>query len=437
MLLGIFVGLALAPVLAVFAFVGIRSPQRTLVPLYAALVPLGSSMSLPIGVPPPYNTMSTVVGVAGMGGLAIYLAAGRRSAPRLLPAVPVALLFLGVCGLTYVWSIEQEATTQEVALLLGLVILYALTAILPFEQRDAARMEVAIVAGAVPAALLGLYLLLFGDLPTTDHTGTRFGTAGGELGDPNITAALFVLPLMVASGRALRAYGRARLPWGTAACLIVAAIVLTGSRGGLLAALVGLVVLALNQRSRRSVSVFAAVVVAVSAIVYTLAPQDVQDRVFARHSSGRTTIWALGSHACRLYCLTGSGWGTFSEVYAQTIETSAAGTGIQQTKDAHNAWLRAAVETSFVGLALVVWLVVATARELMRLPRDARGSALAGLAGLLVSNTFLSTLTFKYFWLVFTYAAVVSLAYGTLAGTPAVRTSRNGSPSRAGIAGEI
>jgi hypothetical protein len=69
------------------------------------------------------------------------------------------------------------------------------------------------------------------------------------------------------------------------------------------------------------------------------------------------------------------------------------------------------IETGIAGLLLLVAALVLVAKDLLRLPKGIRGSPLAGFAGLLVASTFLSTLGFKYFWMVLMYVGMTTLAH--------------------------
>ena len=70
------------------------------------------------------------------------------------------------------------------------------------------------------------------------------------------------------------------------------------------------------------------------------------------------------------------------------------------------------METGITGLVLIVLALGFAIRTLLRIDRDHRATALAGMVGLIVSNAFLANLRFKYFWLVLMYAAAVGLAHG-------------------------
>jgi O-antigen ligase len=415
--------LALAAALALLAValvLGARAPLRTLLPAYAVLVPFGSSIVLPLGLPPPFNTVSTLAGGVATAGIAIHLATSRRAAARVLPAVPVWLAFLGVSALTYFWSVSQPNTVDSLVVLAPLVLLYAVAALVVVERKDLQRVEEGIILGGALTGVYGIFLELTSNLPLTGTGVPRFAIAGGAGDpDPNITAASLLLPLALAVGRGLHARTRTgRVLHLSAAGLIATAITLTGSRGGLLTALVVLAVLAVHERRRSMFLAFGLVAVVATVLALRAAPEDLRAHVLAPGSSGRTAIWKVGLDQCATYCWAGSGWGTFPNVYNVAVGFSADDANPRRHFQAHNIWIRAAVETGVVGLGLVVAGLWLTARELFRLGREARGVALAGFIGVIAANTFLSNLDFKYFWLALMHATLTPLALARASSRP-------------------
>jgi O-antigen ligase len=65
------------------------------------------------------------------------------------------------------------------------------------------------------------------------------------------------------------------------------------------------------------------------------------------------------------------------------------------------------VEGGIPGTLLLLAVLFVTVRELLRLPAVVRGPPLGAVVGLLVTQTFLGNLDFKYFWLVLIYTAMV------------------------------
>jgi O-antigen ligase len=406
--------LALLPVAVVALVAGLRAPVRVLLTAYALVLPFGSAVSLPLGLPAPFDTPSSVLGLIVIAGLIGHLLLVPRSAPMLLSAVPALLLFAAFAGLSFAWSVNPSASLTEFTILLGLIALYLLVCLMPVEERDVVRIEEALVVGGAIAGVYGIMLLLQSGLGQAGGTGPRFATAGG-VGkgiDPNITAATLILPLAIAIGRAVRATNTAaRLLFWSASALIGSAIMLTGSRGGILAALTVLVIHAFSHQRRRAMAAVGIGLVLVAGLTISLAPEQLRRRISRPGSSGRTDIWRTALTRCDRYCWAGSGFGTFPTVYQDTLHSEPSARGLDRPFVAHSIWIGSLIETGIAGLLLLVAALVLVAKDLLRLPKGIRGSPLAGFAGLLVASTFLSTLGFKYFWMVLMYAGMTTLAH--------------------------
>jgi O-antigen ligase len=216
---------------------------------------------------------------------------------------------------------------------------------------------------------------------------------------------------MLVMTRLVRARGALRLLSALGALtLVLTGIFLTGSRGGLVAAAVGMVTVLVYERGRHVIK-YAVPLAIVAAVAFAVAPPALQNRFTDPSSTGRSDIWQVGFRGCQQHCLSGSGLGTFPDVYRTTLLTALdlKGHGVQDFK-AHNIWLAMVVETGFAGLLLGVAGVGLLLRDVHRLPRSARTGPLAGMVAVLVANLFLSNFSFKYFWLALTYAVIVVLA---------------------------
>jgi O-antigen ligase len=387
---------------------------RVLLAAYAFILPVGSGITLPLGIPAPFNTVSTLAGLAVLCGMLAYLMLGHRSARQLLPAVPAWMIFAALAGFSVAWSVNPAATGRTFLVLVSLIGFYVVAMLMPVEPRDVSRFEEAVVAGGALAGLYGLALLGTSGLQLTRRDIPRFATAGGvgEGTDPNITAATLILPLALAVSRTLRAKTPgARAAFGLASALIGIGIVLTGSRGGMLAALVSVIVVGLTSGQRRKAASIAVAVIVAAGITMASAPETLRTRIFNSWSSGRTDIWRTGLAACDRYCWAGSGWGTFPTVYQDTLHTDPDTKGLDRPFVAHNIYISAAIEIGIFGLALMLFAIALVAWDLVRLPKDIRGPPFGALAGLLVASMFLTTVTFKYFWLVMIYAGLTTLAH--------------------------
>ena len=404
---------ALVPIAIVGVIAGLRAPLRVLLAVYAFLLPFGSAISVPIGIPAPFDTPSSLMGIVVIFGLLAHLMLVPRSAPRLLPAVPAWLFFTAFVGLSFAWSVDAALTVDEVTVLLSLVVLYALVLLMPVEPADLQRVEEAIVLGGAVAGAYGMVLLLQSGL-AQGGTAPRFATAGGvgQGIDPNITAATLVLPLAIAIGRAAHATTlAARVAFWSAGALIAGAIILTGSRGGILSAIAVIVVHLVSYRRLRKMVVLGLGLALVAGMTIAIAPENVRNRITRPGSSGRTDIWRTAMQRCDRYCVAGSGYGTFPTVYQDALHTEPSARGIDLPFVAHSIWIGALIESGAFGVALLLLALGLVALDLMRLPAEARGSPLAGFVGVLVASTFLSTLGFKYFWMVLMYAGLSTLAH--------------------------
>src|SRR5919201_2504156 len=222
----------------------VRRPGRTILPLYAGLVPVGSVFSLPIPLPPPFNSLSSLLGALAIVAVLLHLAIFRR--PR-VPELPVGLwlLFLAWICTTISWTIDPSSSKQALMLALPLLLLVFVCAVLRFDERDLYAWRLAIILGGIAVGLYAFSLLIRGaPLPTHGVT-QRFSiqTGVGEL-DPNILAASLLLPIslsverLLLGGSVLLRPRTWRVLGGAGVFFCLAALLLTGSRGGVVAAFI-------------------------------------------------------------------------------------------------------------------------------------------------------------------------------------------------------
>ena len=406
-----------APGLLALVVVCLREPLRVTLPLFAAVIPFGGLLSVGDS---PFGSASSLLGLLLAAGLLLQFTLNRPAAPTLPPTAPVWLLFVGLACATALWTVDRPATFSGLLVLGSLVLVYLLVALSPGDALAVRRTEDGLLAGGVVVVCYGLYQLFYlggfpGDTPGAGIVaGGRFGN---DMLGPGIEAVSLLLPFVLALSRAATASGPRTTAWrllhlGVAA-LIFWGVLMTGSRTGTLAA--GLVVLALawsgpRQARAKLVGVFAVgLVVALAVWIYQ--PAGVASRSFesATSSSGRLEIWSVGLAACPEHCWYGSGWGTFSTVYAETqasVPNAKVLKGATGAYQAHNVWLLAAVELGVLGFVLLTWALVRGAAEAWRLPRAVRGPPFSALVGLVFAIFFLSSLEFKCFWMVFILIAL-------------------------------
>jgi O-antigen ligase len=398
---------AVTPLLVAYVVACLRDPLRWAMPPYAVLIPFSSLLSV---APGPFGSVSTLLGLLLGVALVFQLLTNRRGSASLPAAVPVWLAFLALSGLTLFWSVAPRVTADDFLILASQVLLFVAIVLTRFDTTTLRRLETALVLGGVLIVLYGLaQLTLLGGLPGRQDGGgaARFGD---DLLGANNQAAALLLPLAIAAARTLTGSRNSRLLHGAAALLIIFGILMTGSRGGLLATCVVLLAVLVLGPARAATKVSLAAAAAVVLLVVLVAnPGGFGVRQLEREgSSGRTDIWAVGAHACQLYCLTGAGWGGFPVVYQQEL-AAVPEARIQErgtTFEPHNIFLLAAVETGILGLVLATLGLVLALRSALRLPKAMRAPPAAAIAATLVSSFFLSNLGYKFFWAVLIYVAV-------------------------------
>lgn len=383
----------------------LRVPGSWLLAAYAFVIPWGSSLEVP-GPPAPFDTVSTLVGVVATVGLGLALLRGWRRVPRLHPSVPLWVALAGWLALTLLWSVDLRRSIASLAVLYSLVVLFVLGSMLRLAPAELRRVEVAALAGGLVVAAQAL-AAVGGGAPSASES-LRFAQEGG---DPNIVAATLLLPLALAVWWSVEGRVRwRRIGTSAASAALLSAIVVTGSRGGLVAALVVLGVVAGSARrvpAGRWVA-YVAVLLVILGGTLLATPDAVLERFTRTDSTGRTEIWRIGLQACASMCDVGSGYGTFPAVYRETFLSELGLTGFgDRGYVAHNVFLSMVVEGGVPALLLMLLALAALFWSLLRLRSSLRAPALAALCGVLTSNLLISNFGFKYFWFTLLYATLV------------------------------
>lgn len=284
---------------------------------------------------------------------------------RRLTMLLVAYLAWCVLGLTWATSPGDVMYSLEryVPNFLVFFVVYAAVR----DRRDVIALAAFFVLGSAVAA---------GDAVLSPPSASAYAGVsriGGTFGDPNYLAAVlvigFALSLALTRVRRLRSVGRATA--GAAAALCLLGVLLSVSRGGLIALAVALgagVLVAGRWRGRLA---FSATVVIVFAAAYFLflAPAASRHRLTstADGGSGRTTIWAVGWREVQANPVTGVGAGNFSDAGAQYVlkpgqsaHEAASFTAyfIDTPTVAHNTYLEVLAEEGIVGMALLLAVII-------------------------------------------------------------------------------
>jgi O-antigen ligase len=373
----------------------------------------------------PGSSLVKLIGVLAAGSwlLNVLMARGRVRLP------PVALPLLGFAlwaACSALWAI---APTEVLRLSVTLAQLVALYLLVPNVLDTPLRLRRALdahVAGAVVLAAVAIRVTEEGVL---QQGRTAIVVDGQMLLESNFLAAALIVPVALALVGALDPARRrlARLLLAGAGALCLTAIVLTMSRGALLAiALVaGIVTVARGQFIVPLVGALLAApgLAFVGPIFWE---RWTEAATLADRAAGRLDILEVGWLVVRSRPLAGVGLGGFPLVYYDYL-SEAAGVAAKHAeavakamiKFPHNIYLGSAAELGAVGLALLLVALAVHLRAAFRGWRALRAArhpaaplalaTLAGLAALALQGASLDVLYRKYFWMTLGLAALVHL----------------------------
>jgi len=411
----------------------VKSPARTIVPLYAALLPIAGAVDVSVPLPDPFNSLSSVLGALAIAAGLLHATVYRRAR---VPSVAIGcwLLFLTWICVTAFWALDKGAALRTIAIALPLVLLMAVIGMLRTDETDFEVLRIAVMLSGIIVGLYAVGLQVSGAPLPTHGFGQRFSiSTDPEQTNPNILAASLLFPLALATERTI--FGGARWlgsrGWrivGAGGVLLTgAAIFLTASRGGILSA--GGVILATllfstkvpggGKQVLRTLALALALAISVTTLILLVSPftpPALTNRIKARlvlapldriqrvqtDDSGRFDIWRVGYLACRTHCFLGVGPGNFGTIYNDLFPFAGIENNTGPRRVAHNVYLSLAVETGLVGLTILGIALVVEWVFLSSLPAETSIPSLkAGVVGLLMANVFLGAIWFKYFWLVF------------------------------------
>ena len=402
----------LAPLGLLFALLCIQKPLTVALPLFAALIPFGSLLGIGHS---RFGSFSSILGFLMLIGLTLRLVVVRKQRAPLSGTVFLWIGFVAVAATTTMWSLGPQLTVNGILEIGSLVGLYALISMNQIDREIVHRVEQGLIAGGLAAVGYGVVqLTLLGGFPN-DVPGLPPGP-GGRFGNdmlgPNNNAVAFLLPFCICLQRAATApKASTRQLHAFLAFLMFVGMVMTGSRGGMLAAvLCMLVLIAAAPRGRGILAGFLITGVVAGLVAFFLHPFGLAEReVATTSSSGRTSIWKVGLAACPQYCPLGSGWETFPIVYERTQPTVPGAdvlVGKGGSYQPHNVVLLVGIELGLPGLLLFFSVLGLTLFEAWRLPRAVRGPPLAALLGTYQASLFLSNLGYKFFWMAFIMVAL-------------------------------
>lgn len=222
------------------------------------------------------------------------------------------------------------------------------------------------------------------------------GRYGGVFGNPNTLGVInaLLLPASFPDGTNHLSRRQKVLAYAVPALLIVQ-LVLAGSRGGLLAAGVGILMMELRRaRFRERTLRLLGVGLAISAAVL-IAPRLLVERLNSVDT--RSSLWGLAPDLWRERPVVGGGFG----VTERLLGEGAATVGFLSDVNFHNSYLNLLIDLGVVGVALFVPLLVVAIRRSRRHSPQLGAVVAAGAASALFESWMFSAGSgaASYFWL--------------------------------------
>ena len=368
---------------------------------------------------PALATMQPAKVVAVVAILSLVVTKLFHSDMRLSRA-PQGKWMLALAGgvlLSSILSTHPSASLELFAdVFVKMLIMYGLLVHLVTTKPQAVRLHLALGLCTVGLALLAVYVRGSG-LATVE--GNRAAIVG-LLSDPNDLALILVVYVPLFTELFLGTRGLQRLGSGLMLAVLIAGIMATVSRGGVL----GLVAaMAFTFYDRGSVSLRLLLVPTLAAMMLgMLVLAGLNDRSSGAYkhgeidasAQGRLDVWASGVRMAARNPVSGVGFGQFPDNYLAYASNPAE----WESRDAHNSFIKAAAETGLVGFIPFMALVfltfrVAYQRRKADVPEDSpieravRRSVFPSMMGFCVAAFFLSQCWSWFFFILFAESATL------------------------------
>lgn len=347
-----------------------------------------------------------LVGVATMGLAVVDFVALQGVKTKLTSRIVLMTVWVVYAGFTAIWCDYQSAYSYFYMMYLRNCLMFILIGMIDYDKQEAAFLKKATVLGV---GLLMLYMTFVPGATRYSNYQHRLELVAGNSNlDENYLAAIlligfgFVLYWLISQKNASKkAKGIALLY--CAGCIYY--IFATGSRSGLISAMIILIiVLAWNiKRNTLVVLLFALLVIILYPCIIELLPAELASRYSIAammgktpESSPRMLIWAgLLERLKGIRVLVGFGAGSSAPITREVYVNNAA---------AHSFYIGQIVEFGVIGCGLIFTAIFGMGKRLLR---DKNIDCLAVLCGTMTMGMFLDLLTTKFFWAAMMLACII------------------------------
>ena len=318
----------------------------------------------------PYEMSRLFSLAAAVAALGVVLAdpAHRRIAVTFHVPAALVLTFTAWCGLTFFWSVSPFVSVIAWGTFLLLPLWFVIFALMPVSTQ-----QVMLVLRLVVAACAALALWAFAQYFVFTSFLDEHGTIAYPFADPNNYAALLNIGVFVALGLWFQAQHKPRkILYGLAAFLMLAAMMMIGSRMGIIALCMVLTLFAFLARGSGRISfghMLALVLVAALALAVPTWLNDGRMTSFGRLSyfladsdgsaSARLMIWHSTLALIQQFPWTGAGLGSFFLLYPGVrAPAEIYSSGLMAHADPLQFWAEAGLPAVILLYALLIAVVL-------------------------------------------------------------------------------
>lgn len=363
------------------------------------------------------TTLTFYVGAASIG---ILLVEGFMNRRLEMPSRAALwwVLFAAWATVTIEWAMDTEAVILRLPTMLALVVFYLVTASFRITKKEFyATATMAVMGGCLAAIYAAINFYQGGGFQTNQGNRASLVVANNAL-DPNYFAASLLLPLSltIAGFLSTRSWTK-RMVFMGVIFAIALALLLSMSRGAMVAVVVMTFVYFRRLRVKKGLLIFACAV-----CVLAIAMVGVPERFYSRwegasasRGAGRLDIWLVGWAAAKDHGFIGAGLANFPVVY--DTYKAAAEVFRGEGRAPHNIYLEVTVELGLVGFLLFVLALRSQMQEARAAgvaakdaPPELSNFLVACEAtcwGMLACGFFLGILWFKMFWLCWIFMSLM------------------------------
>jgi O-antigen ligase len=353
------------------------------------------------------GTITKFLGAASALTILLVMVDRRRTiTPPLAIAGWAAFLFFSIASL--MWAGDPAFGMQSLLQVAELFVLYSICAMLRVRVAEVRAMLLATLLGGVAASAYGIFMYLSGHIGRTDALSQRLDISlgSGSFINADHYAGSLVFPAAIALVAFLRLNGFKRVVAGAAFVALLAGVLVSATRGSLIAIVAMGIYLAIVERRRVQLLALGGI-----GLLASIAMPNIWLRFLDPAQGGmggRSGIWAIGWSAFRQHWLAGDGTGNFQLAYGESyLKTPQHGAFFHPwVMASHNLIVSTGVELGIVGVVLVLGAWALQFRAVGCIPRrsslgDVRAAIEAGTLGLFVVAMTVDLMWYKYLWIAF------------------------------------